>query len=92
VLSLGPGSRNNVPKSNIDFAFRFLETERIPILASDVGGSDARKVLFFAREGRVLMKRITGTLIAAVKQEEKLYLDRILRKEGLGGEVTLFGG
>lgn len=92
VLALAAGSHNSVPKSNIDFAFKFLEAEGIPILASDVGGTSARKVLFFARDGKVLLKRITGTLVAVVKREETTYMERILRKEESAGEVTLFGG
>ncbi len=91
VLALGPGARNTVPKNNIDFAFEFLKAENIPVTTQDVGGTSARKILFFVRDGKVLLKRITGTLIAAVKQEERTYLERIIRKEGTAGEVTLFG-
>jgi chemotaxis protein CheD len=90
VLALGPGNQNTVPQSNIDFAFQFLKTEGIPVLAQDVGGTHARKILFFTRDGKVLLKRITGTLIAAVKQEERSYIDRILRKEKSAGDITLF--
>ncbi len=91
VLALGTASRNTVPQNNIDFAEEFLKAEGIPVLSRDVGGTTARKILFFVRDGKVLLKRITGTLIAAVKLEERTYLERIVRKEGASGEVTLFG-
>jgi hypothetical protein len=41
-------------------------------------------------EGKVLLKRITGTLIAAVDMEEREYYDRIRSREEKAGEVTLF--
>ncbi len=90
VLAIGTGSRNNVPQDNIDFAEEFLKAEGVPVLSRDVGGTTARKILFFVRDGRVLLKRITGTLIAAVKLKERTYLERIVRKEGTAGDVTLF--
>jgi len=88
---LGHGSNpGGVPKSNIDFAFDYLETENIPVLSSDVGGGDARKILFFVRSGKVLLKRITGTLIVAVEEEEEVYLKRIAEIQAKSGEVILF--
>ena len=88
---LGHGSNpGGVPKSNIDFAFDYLETENIPVLSSDVGGREARKILFFVRSGKVLLKRITGTLIVAVEREEEVYLKRIAEIQAKSGEVILF--
>ena len=36
---------------NADFAARFLKTENIPVIASDVGGTQARRVEFLAHDG-----------------------------------------
>ncbi len=88
---LGHGNNPaSVPRSNIDFAFDFLKTEDIPVLSSDVGGREARKILFFAKSGKVLLKRITGTLIVAVEKEEEVYLKRIAEIQATSGDVILF--
>lgn len=89
VLSGGAG---NIPESNITFAMEFLETERIPVISSDVGGTDARKVLFFASTARVLLKRFGGQKAAPVQREERAYLSRISsqKKAKKDTDVTYF--
>ncbi len=82
------GSTNKIPKANVDFALAYLETEKIPIVANDTGGILPRKIFFFAKTGKVLLKRIAGTMVSEVEREEKAYLDNILRLET--GSVTLF--
>ena len=90
LLGKGPDRMNKVPRSNIEFAFDYLKTERIPVASSDVGGTAARKILFFVRSGKVLLKRITGTFIVAVEREESDYLSRIRERESREGEIVLF--
>lgn len=46
-----------VGQRNIEFALETLETHRIPILGSDLGGSHGRKVIFNSGDGTVLMRR-----------------------------------
>ncbi|MEX2442927.1 MAG: chemotaxis protein CheD [Alkalispirochaeta sp.] len=89
VLSGGTG---NIPDSNITFAMEFLETERIPVVSSDVGGTEARKVLFFAATARVLLKRFGGQKVAPVQREERAYLSRISsqKRSQKDSDVTLF--
>jgi chemotaxis protein CheD len=89
VLRFADGTGTNIPRSNIDFAFAYLEKEGIPVLASDVGGREPRKIFFFARTGKVLLKRIAGTLAGLVEKEEERYLSTI-RSEEQTGPVTLF--
>lgn len=88
VLHLS-GSSLKIPKGNVDFALAYLEKEGIPVVASDTGGVLARKIYFFARTGRVLLKRIAGTIAKRAELEEEAYLERI-RTTGLGGPVTLW--
>jgi chemotaxis protein CheD len=89
VLSTTQG---NIPDSNIAFAMSFLETERIPIASQDVGGTDARKIFFFVKTARVLLKRFGGQKTAPVEREEKEYLTRISRgqKKRETPDVTFF--
>ncbi|HLK56847.1 MAG TPA: hypothetical protein VKU00_09795 [Chthonomonadaceae bacterium] len=67
----------NVPQSNIQFALRFLETERIPIVSRDLGGYEPREVYFFTETGRVLLKRIKPSLSHA--KEDLVALERAER-------------
>jgi len=87
VLRLANGS-SRIPKANIDFAMAYLETERIPVVANDTGGILPRKIFFFAKTGKVLLKRMSGTMASTVEREEEAYLDKILRLES--GNVTIF--
>ena len=88
VLKL-PGASRAIPKGNIDFAFSYLEKENIPVLASDTGGEIPRKIFFFAKTGKVLLKRIGGTVVSEVEREELDYLNRLVKEPE--GEVVLFG-
>jgi chemotaxis protein CheD len=83
------GGKTNIPRSNIDFAFEYLAKEGIPVLASDVGGREPRKIFFFARTGKVLLKRIAGSLATLVEMEEEDYLERISSRPP-EGPVTMF--
>jgi len=87
VLRLGSGP-TKVPRDNVEFAVAFLRKENIPIVANDTGGILPRKIFFFAQTGKVLLKRICGTLSTAVEREEEAYLDKIQREDS--GNVILF--
>jgi chemotaxis protein CheD len=84
VLRTSSGFSSHIPQSNINFAFSYLDTERIPIESSDVGGTQARKIFYFPQTSRVLLKRITGKLIIAVEEEEAQYLRKIKRETKKG--------
>lgn len=82
-----------IPEGNITFAMEFLETENIPIASSDVGGTDARKIFFFVKTSRVLLKRFGGQKAAPIEREEKAYLSRIkkpVQPAAPADDVTFF--
>ena len=54
-------SADNVPRSNIKFALKFLNTERIPIVSRDLGGYVGREIFFFTDTGKTLLKRMQST-------------------------------
>lgn len=87
VLNL-PGGPTRIPKDNVDFAFKYLRTEGIPVVASDVGGMRARKVFLFARTGKVLIKRFGGQAAFELEEEEAAYA-RVITKDQIG-VVKLF--
>lgn len=47
----------NIGERNIEVAIDFLAREKIPIVASDVGGEQSRKVIFKTLDGSILMKK-----------------------------------
>ncbi|GAB1483984.1 chemoreceptor glutamine deamidase CheD [Treponema sp.] len=90
VLDMGNKGSNSVPQSNIDFVFSFLDVEKIPILSSDTGGKEARRIFFFPRSGKVLLKRIPSSILSNLSFVERAYRHRIRKKEAKAGEITLF--
>ena len=47
---------------NIEVAKKFLRENEIPIVASDAGGDQGRKILFNTDSGEVYLKRIDSTI------------------------------
>ncbi|MCW5625070.1 MAG: chemoreceptor glutamine deamidase CheD [Burkholderiales bacterium] len=81
----------NVGQRNADFVLKYLAVEDIPVRARDLLEEFPRKVYFFPRTGKVLVKRLrdlhNGTLIT----RESDYMQRINRPQPTGGgEIELF--
>jgi chemotaxis protein CheD len=79
----------NVPKMNIEFIFEFLEMERIPVDAYSVGGSLPRKVYFFPRTAKVLMK-YTKMASGSLSRRETRYAIALREAEKNDGKPVLF--
>jgi chemotaxis protein CheD len=73
---------------NAQFVLDYLKAERIPVLAQDLGDTQARKVGFFAQTGRSLVKRLPATRDEVVEAERALY-GRLARAP-VAGTVELF--
>jgi chemotaxis protein CheD len=82
-------SLDGVPQRNIDFVRRFLNVEQIPVVNEDVGGYQARRVLFHSHTGKVFLKRLGTHDAKRTAEEEMVYLIS-LKKQKLDGDVTLF--
>lgn len=81
--------QNDVGKFNAEFVTQFLETEGIPILASDLCDVYARKVYFFPSSGHVMMKRIHELNNATIIERESQHRWE-LSKQTPSGSVDLF--
>ena len=82
-------SPNGVPQQNIRFIREFLRTERVPLLAHDLGGCLARYVLFDTGSGKVRMKRLSGaTGLTTVAERD--HEAEAQRKVEQYGDITLF--
>jgi chemotaxis protein CheD len=93
VKILGGGqviaSMSDIGASNVRFVREYLRTEGIPIAVEDVGGRIARRVRYYPRTGKVMIKHLPMQQAAAVGAEE-LKLRKRLQQNPLAGEVELF--
>ena len=81
---------SDVGARNAQFALDYLERERIPVKARDVGGENARKVYLFVETGRVLVKEINKLHNDTVISRERAYASEIGNKRISGGDIELF--
>jgi chemotaxis protein CheD len=82
-------SLDGIPQQNIDFVHRFLNTESIPVMGEDIGGYQARRVLFNTQSTKVYLKKLGTNDAERTAEEEMVYLISLKRRK-LDGEVELF--
>jgi chemotaxis receptor (MCP) glutamine deamidase CheD len=65
----GEGCGNGIPQMNINFAEEYIAAAGFPVLAKDVGGTEARHIVFASHSGLVLLKRLqhAGTYLTLVE-------------------------
>jgi len=81
-------SSSNVGERNAAFVLRYLADEGVPVLAQDLGDICPRRVHYFPRSGRVMLRRLPAAR-AEVVSSESLYQSR-LRQTPATGDVELF--
>lgn len=81
---------NNVGEKNAKFVLDYLETERISIVAQDLLDIYPRKVYFFPRTGRVLVKKLKSVHNNTIVEREQSYVQN-LRQAPIEGDIELFG-
>ncbi|USX16456.1 chemoreceptor glutamine deamidase CheD [Oxalobacteraceae bacterium OTU3REALA1] len=79
----------NVGERNAAFVLSFLKTEKIRVVAEDLNDIHPRKVYFFPRTGKVLVKKLMQTHNDTLAKRENEYASR-LKKAPVGGEIDLF--
>jgi len=79
----------NVGERNAAFVQSFLKNEKIRIVAEDLEDIYPRKVYFFPRTGKVLVKKLMQTHNDTLAQRENDYANR-LKAKPVAGEVELF--
>ena len=80
----------NVGQRNADFALNFLRTEKIPVVSQDLSDVYPRKVYYFPKSGKVLVKKLRSTHNETIRERENEYAARLVDEE-VTGEVELFG-
>jgi chemotaxis protein CheD len=79
----------NVGERNAAFVRAYLKAEGIRVLAEDLNDIFPRKVYFFPRTGRVLVKKLRELNNNTLVNREQDYASRLAGRE-IGGEVDLF--
>ncbi|MFD2368300.1 chemoreceptor glutamine deamidase CheD [Pseudoduganella sp. GCM10020061] len=79
----------NVGERNAAFVMNYLKTEQIRVVAEDLNDIYPRKVYFFPRTGKVLVKKLMQTQNDTVAKRELDYASR-LKVEPVAGEIDLF--
>lgn len=79
----------NVGARNADFVLQYLDTENIPVVAQDLLHIYPRKVYFFPKTGRVLVKKLRHMHNNTVYEREREYKSRI-GQATVAGDVELF--
>ncbi|WP_432379195.1 chemoreceptor glutamine deamidase CheD [Duganella sp. P38] len=79
----------NVGERNAAFVLNFLKVERIRVVAEDLNDIYPRKVYFFPRTGKVLVKKLMQSHNDTLVKREIEYASR-LKVAPVGGEIDLF--
>jgi chemotaxis protein CheD len=79
----------NVGSRNAAFVQSFLRNEKIRIMAEDLNDIYPRKVYFFPRTGKVLVKKLMQTHNDTLAKREIEYASR-LKKQPVAGDIELF--
>ena len=79
----------NIGEANAAFAMDYLRAERISVSAEDLMGSDPRKVYFFPRTGKVLVRMLRTLRNTTILERESSYSQR-LNQLPSGGDIELF--
>lgn len=82
-------SAMNVGERNAEFVMNYLRTEKMRVLAEDLNDIYPRKVYFFPRTGKVLVKKLMQTHNDTLARRELDYAKR-LKIEPVGGAIDLF--
>lgn len=79
----------NVGERNAEFVLRFLRTEKIRVVARDLIDVYPRKVYYFPKSGKVMVKKLREVHNNTIYERELNYGSR-LKRSHVGGEVELF--
>lgn len=67
------GGMISIGQQNIDFILNYISEEGLRLLASDLGGDQARRVAYFPMEGRMLVNKLDHREDQRLIEEERSY-------------------
>lgn len=74
---------------NAEFVLKFLNTEKVPVVAKDLLDPYPRKVYYFPKSGRVLVKKLHRVHNDTLFSREREYKTRLSTAK-VEGDVELF--
>lgn len=67
------GGLSDIGQQNIDFILQYIKDEGLKLVASDLGGDQARRVAYFPYEGRMLVNKLDHRDDQRLIEEERSY-------------------
>lgn len=80
----------NVGQRNADFVLDFLKTEKIKVVAQDLVDVFPRKVYFFPKSSKVMVKKLKNIRNNEISVREKAYRKSLDKADTGGGDIELF--
>lgn len=80
----------NIGQRNADFVLNFLKMEKIKVVAQDLVDIFPRKVYFFPKSSRVMVKKLRNIRNAEISVRESAYKQALDKVNVGGGEIELF--
>jgi len=81
---------NNVGERNVQFVRNFVKEEGIAVLAEDLGETFPRKVNYFPKTGKVMIRRLRSLQNQAISDQEQSYAKSFAKKKEAPGSIDLF--
>jgi len=80
---------SDIGACNSRFVLDYLNEEGLPVVSQDLYGDCPRKIYYFPKTGRVLMKKLASLHNNTLVEREKKYF-KAIEDQPVGGEVDLF--
>jgi len=80
----------NIGDRNADFVLRYLQLEQVRVAAQDLRGSLPRRVSYFPRSGKVMVRKLHRINDAAQVQRDEQQLVQTLAQQPMRNMVELF--
>ncbi len=82
----------NVGARNATFVLNYLRTDNIPVLVEDLLDVHPRKVCYFPRSGKVMVRKLKHNADARVVSQESAYQRSLAtaKQDPIGGDIDLF--
>lgn len=82
----------NIGDSNADFVLRYLETERVRIVAQDLRGSLPRRINYFPLTGRVAVRKLRRQEDTLLVQHDEQALAQALSRQRPSPKAAVYDG
>ena len=75
---------------NAEFVLEFLHMEHIEVISRDLGGHQARRILFHTDTGDVFLKRLPSVYLSGIQRKERKSLRSVQTKVAKPARITWF--